>query len=51
MTALLVLVLILALFGGAGFAVHALWYVLIAAVILWAIGFFARSSEGRWYRW
>lgn len=52
MTALLVLLLILLLFGGAGFAVHALWYVLVAALIIWAVGFFARSAEGtRWYRW
>ncbi len=57
MVALLVLLLILALFGGLGFAAHFLWFVLIAAVILWAIGFFVGGVEAgvgrrRWYgRW
>jgi hypothetical protein len=58
MVALVVLVLILALFGGLGFAAHVLWYVLIAAVILWLIGFFLGGASpagggGRrgWYRW
>ena len=53
MTALVVLLLILAIFGGLGFAAHVLWLVLIAAVILWIVGFFAGgvSSGGRrsWY--
>jgi hypothetical protein len=57
MVALLVLLLILAVFGGLGFAAHFLWLVLIAAVILWVIGFFIRGAEAglgrrRWYgRW
>jgi ABC-type iron transport system FetAB permease component len=53
MTALVVLLLILAIFGGLGFAAHVLWFVLIAAVILWVLGFFLGgvSSGGRrgWY--
>ena len=57
MVALVVLLLILALFGGLGFAVHFLWIVLIAALILWVIGFFvggieAAAGRRRWYgRW
>ena len=58
MVALVVLLLILAIFGGLGFAAHFLWFVLIAAVILWLIGFFIGGVEGavggrrRWYgRW
>jgi hypothetical protein len=48
---LLVLLLILVLFG-AGFAVELLWYLAIALLILWVIGFFVRGAEGgRWYRW
>ena len=51
MTALLVLLLILLLFG-AGFAVKVLWYVAIGLLILWVVGFIARGAEGaRWYRW
>jgi energy-coupling factor transporter transmembrane protein EcfT len=57
MVALLVLLLILAIFGGLGFAAHFLWIVLIAALILWVIGFFIGGVERgmgrrRWYgRW
>jgi hypothetical protein len=54
--ALVVLVLLLALLGGLGFAVHVLWYVLIVAVLLWLIGFFVggpvSGGRRRWYgRW
>jgi hypothetical protein len=54
MVALIALVLILALLGGLGFAVHVLWYVLIVALLLWLIGFFVRGAAGggrRWYGW
>lgn len=56
MVALVVLVLLLAIFGGLGFVAHVLWYVLIIAVVLWLIGFFvggAPTGGGRrWYgRW
>jgi hypothetical protein len=59
MVALIVLLLILAVFGGLGFAAHVLWFVLIAALLLWVLGFFigaAGSGMGsgrrRWYgRW
>ncbi|MER6778051.1 MULTISPECIES: hydrophobic protein [unclassified Streptomyces] len=49
---LLVLLLVLILFG-AGFALKILWWVAIAVLILWLIGFVARpkSGSGRWYRW
>jgi hypothetical protein len=51
--ALVVLALILLVLGGGGFAMNVLWYVLIAALVLWALGFLLRSAEGdgRWYRW
>jgi hypothetical protein len=54
MVALLALVLILAIFGGLGFAAHVLWIVLIFAVLLWLIGFFVggvadAGSRRRWY--
>jgi uncharacterized membrane protein YecN with MAPEG domain len=51
MTALIVLLLVLALFGGLGFAAHALWIVLVAALVLWALGFVMRGAEASWYRW
>jgi hypothetical protein len=55
MVALLALVLILAIFGGLGFAAHVIWIVLIAALLLWVLGFFVggvSSGAGgrrRWY--
>jgi hypothetical protein len=59
MVALIVLLLILALFGGLGFAAHFLWFVLIVAVVLWLLGFFVGGvgdavggGRRRWYgRW
>ena len=54
MVALVALVLILAIFGGLGFAVNVLWYVLILAILLWLIGFFIggvpeAGGRRRWY--
>ena len=47
---LLVLLLIL-LFGGVGFAVHALWIAALILFVVWLLGF-AMSTDGtRWYRW
>jgi uncharacterized membrane protein YecN with MAPEG domain len=59
MVALIALLLILAIFGGLGFAVHILWIVLVVALVLWLVGFFVGGAEGaltggrrRWYgRW
>lgn len=57
MVALVILLLILAVFGGLGFATHVLWLVLIAALVLWILGFFvggveATAGRRRWYgRW
>jgi hypothetical protein len=52
--ALILLVLLLALLlGGLGFAVHVLWWIAIAVLVVWLLGFVIRSAEGggRWYRW
>jgi hypothetical protein len=57
MVALLALVLILAILGGLGFAAHVVWILLVAALVLWALGFLIGGvAEGggrrRWYgRW
>ena len=52
MVALIVLLLILAIFGGLGFAAHVLWIVLVVALVLWLVGFFIGGVDGgrrRWY--
>jgi hypothetical protein len=46
MAAVLLLLLLIALFGGLGFAVHALWFVLIAVVVLWVVAFFLGAFGG-----
>ncbi|MGH2832074.1 MAG: hydrophobic protein [Solirubrobacteraceae bacterium] len=57
MVALVVLLLLLAVFGGLGFAAHILWFVLLVAVVLWLVGFFVGGIDAgvgrrRWYgRW
>jgi hypothetical protein len=50
--------LIILVLGGLGFAVHVLWWVAIAALIIWLLGFVLRAGETiagprrrRWYRW
>jgi hypothetical protein len=52
---LLVLLLVLILFG-AGFALKLLWWIAIIVLILWLLGFVLRGAgaggrRGRWYRW
>ncbi|MFB0615864.1 hydrophobic protein [Streptomyces sp. AGS-58] len=52
---LLVLLLVLLLFG-AGFALKILWWVALAVLIIWLLGFLFRGTgagggQGRWYRW
>ncbi len=55
---IILLVLLLALlFGGLGFAVHALWIVAVVIFIAWLLGFGLARGEAaggrgaRWYRW
>lgn len=51
---IILLVLLLALLlGGLGFAVHVLWWIAVAVLIIWILGFLVRTVEGRgrWYRW
>jgi hypothetical protein len=56
--AVLVLVLLLALLlGGLGFILHALWWIALAVLVVWLLGFVFRGpgagtgGRGRWYRW
>ena len=51
---ILLLLLILVLFGS-GFALKALWIVAVVLLVVWLIGFVVRPTvggrRGRWYRW
>jgi hypothetical protein len=55
---IVIAVLLLALIlGGIGFAVHVLWWIAIAVLVLWLLGFVFRGAgtaggpRSRWYRW
>jgi membrane protein YdbS with pleckstrin-like domain len=54
---LLALIIVIVL-GAAGFALHVLWWLAIAALIIWLLGFVLRVGETvarprrrRWYYW
>ncbi len=58
MAIILVALLIVLILGGLGFVVHALWFVAIAALVIWLLGFLLRVGETifrprrrRWYYW
>jgi membrane protein YdbS with pleckstrin-like domain len=57
MVIILVALLIVLLLGGLGFAIHVLWWIALAALVIWLLGFLVRAGEshgsrrGRWYRW
>jgi len=56
MALLLIVLLVILLLGGFGFAVHALWWIALIALIVWLVGFVVRGTDSagtrsRWYRW
>ena len=58
MAIVLIALLIVLILGGLGFALHVLWWIAIAALVIWLLGFLVRAGEGvarphrrRWYRW
>jgi hypothetical protein len=54
MALILLALLIVLIFGVAGFALHVLWWIAIIALALWLLGFVFRLGEGRrrrWYYW
>ena len=50
---LLIVLLLILILGGVGFAVlKLLFWIALIMLVLWIIGFFVRGAEGaRWYRW
>jgi energy-coupling factor transporter transmembrane protein EcfT len=46
---LLVLLLVL-IFAGAGFALHVLWIIAAVLLIVWLLGFLVSGAEHSWYR-
>ncbi len=46
---LLTLLLVL-IFAGAGFALHVLWIVAVVLLVIWLLGFLLSGAEHSWYR-
>jgi hypothetical protein len=51
MVPLLIVLLLVILLFGIGFAAHLLWIIAVVLLVVWLIGFLVRGAEGRWYRW
>jgi hypothetical protein len=58
MRIILIALLIVLILGAFGFALHILWWIAIAALIIWLLGFvlrigetIARPRRRRWYNW
>jgi hypothetical protein len=58
MAVILVALLVVLILFGLGFAIHVLWWLAIAALVLFVLGFFLRVGETiarprrrRWYNW
>lgn len=58
MAVILVALLVILILFGLGFAIHVLWWLALAALVLWVLGFFLRVGETiarprrrRWYNW
>ncbi len=41
---MLLALLIILIVAGAGFALHLLWWIAIAALVIWLMGFFVRRT-------
>lgn len=57
MLLILAVLLLAIILGGLGFAIHVLWWIALAVLVIWLLGFLFRAAEGvgsrrrRWYRW
>jgi hypothetical protein len=57
MAIILIALLVVLILGGLGFLVHVLWWLALAALVIWLVGFLLRHGESaagprhRWYRW
>lgn len=57
MAIILVVLLLALILGGLGFAVHVLWWIALAVLAVWLLGFLFRGGatvagpRRRWYRW
>ena len=55
---ILLALLVVLILGGLGFLIHVLWWLALAALVIWLVGFLLRAGERasgrrrhRWYYW
>jgi hypothetical protein len=51
MLGLIAVLLLAALLFGVGFAFKFLWIIAAIVLVVWLVGFIARSADAAWYRW
>ena len=51
MVAAILLLLLIAILFGVGFAVHALLWIALILLAVWIIGWLAHGPQRRWYYW
>ena len=51
MVAAILLLILVAILFGVGFAAHALFWIALALLAIWLVGWLVRPSGGRWYYW
>jgi len=57
MAIILIALIIVLILGGLGFLIHVLWWLAIAALVIWLAGFLLRRGgtagrpRRRWYHW
>jgi hypothetical protein len=58
MAIILIALIVVLILGGLGFLIHVLWWLALAALVIWLVGFLLRAGDRaasprrrRWYRW
>lgn len=51
MCALIAFLILTALLFGFGAVLHVLWWVALAMLVIWLLGFLFRPRRNRWYYW
>jgi hypothetical protein len=58
MAIILIALIVVLILGGLGFLIHVLWWLALAALVIWLVGFLLRVGDRaasprrrRWYRW
>ncbi len=58
MAIILIALVVVLILGGLGFVLHVLWWLALAALVIWLVGFLLRAGESaagarrrRWYYW